>query len=289
MAIYLQVDEFMLSLTARRLSKNTELDYGRTLARLVEWVGRGADPATITARQIEQFLASFSQLSPKSLQNMYVGLSAFWTFLVNNGYCQDHIIHRIKRPSATPPPIVPFTEVEVRRLLDGTVRRPMLRAVIYLLLDTGARASELRDLDIGDVDLRKGEINIRHGKGDKGRVVPFSPATGQAVAKYMAGRSDKGVKDAPLLIAKTGTRLDRRRLTNQLSSLGDRVDVRDVHPHRFRHTFAIQFLRNGGNLFALQKLMGHEQLSTTQRYVRLAQIDVEAAHRQSSPVDNWRL
>lgn len=289
MAICLQVDEFMLSLTARRLSHNTELDYGRTLSRLIEWVGRGADPAAITSRQVEQFLASYKQLSPKSLQNMYVGLSAFWTWLIDNGHVQDHVIRRIKRPSANPPPIIGFTETEIRRMLDGIGKRPMLKAAIYLLLDTGARASELRDLNIGDVDLRKGEIKIQHGKGDKGRIIPISITTGQVVAKYLAGRSDRGQPDAPLLIALTGSRLDRRRLTSQLSSLGARVGVRDVHPHRFRHTFAIQFLRNGGNVFALQRILGHEQLATTQRYIRLAQVDMVDAHKRASPVDNWRL
>ena len=139
------------------------------------------------------------------------------------------------------------------------------------------------------VGVRKGEIIIRVGKGGKGREVPFSQSTGQAVVKYLSTRPDRQNPDAPLLIALTGSRLDRRRLTNQLATLGKRVGVSDVHPHRFRHTFAITFLRNGGDVFSLQKLMGHESLTTTLRYLALAQVDIEAAHRKASPVDTWRL
>lgn len=62
-----------------------------------------------------------------------------------------------------------------------------------------------------------------------------------------------------------------------------------MHPHRFRHTFAITFLRNGGNTFALQKLLGHEELSTVLKYVKLAETDIKAAQAAASVVDNWRL
>lgn len=282
------VDEFLLSLQARRLSKNTELDYARTLRRFVDFVGTGAEPIAITPRQVELFLANLP-LGAKSVQNAYVGLSAFWTWLVANGYVAVHIIHQVKRPKAAPPPVIPFTEAEVRRLLDNVGRRPMLRAAIYLLLDTGVRASELRDLDIGDVNLRQGEIIVRVGKGGKGRIIPISTSTAQQVVKYLATRADRNNPDAPLFIALTGTRLDRRRLTNQLATLGKHAGVENVHPHRFRHTAAIRLLLGGCDVFSLQRILGHESLSTTKRYLSIAQIDVAAAHRRASPVDNWRL
>ena len=283
------VDDFLLSLRARHLSPNTEADYKRTLGRFVGFIGTGADPAAVTTKQVEIFLASFKHLSPKTVQNMYIGLSAFWSWLLANEYTTAQIMQKIKRPKATPPPVIPFTEVEIRRILDAIGRRPMLRACVYLLLDTAARASELRDLDIGDIDLRKGEINIRHGKGEKGRVVPFSQSTGQHVAKYLATRADRQKPDAPLLIATTGARLDRRRLTNQLQNLGKRAGVAHVHPHRFRHTAATMMLKNGMDVYSLQAILGHASLTTTKRYISLAQIDVEQAHRRASPVDNWRL
>ena len=74
-----------------------------------------------------------------------------------------------------------------------------------------------------------------------------------------------------------------------LSTIAAQAKINDVHPHRFRHTFAITFLRNGGNTFALQKLLGHEELTTVLKYVRLAETDIKAAQAAASVVDNWRL
>ena len=87
----------------------------------------------------------------------------------------------------------------------------------------------------------------------------------------------------------SGSHLDRNNLRHMLSRNGKVAGVANVHPHRFRHTFAVEFLRNGGNVFELQQVLGHEQLSTVQRYVRLAEIDLESAGRRGSPADNWKL
>jgi len=78
-----------------------------------------------------------------------------------------------------------------------------------------------------------------------------------------------------------------RRLLNRM---GERAGLaKSVYPHRFRHTFSVNFLRNGGNVFELQQLLGHTSLEMIKRYAKIAQSDVEAAHRRASPVDNWRL
>ena len=74
-----------------------------------------------------------------------------------------------------------------------------------------------------------------------------------------------------------------------LTRLGDKVGVPHCHPHRFRHTFAIEFLRAGGDVFSLQRLLGHSTLDMVKNYVAIAQVDVRNAHRKASPVAHWRL
>ena len=92
-----------------------------------------------------------------------------------------------------------------------------------------------------------------------------------------------------LFLTYEGKPLKNRRVAHILSNLGERAEVASVHAHRFRRTAAVQFIRNGGNIFALQKLLGHESLEMVRRYVELASKDVEDAFRNSSPVDRWNL
>ena len=83
--------------------------------------------------------------------------------------------------------------------------------------------------------------------------------------------------------------MDGRGLHKMISRLGERAGVAEAHPHRFRHTFAINFLGNGGNVFALQRILGHESLEMVTRYLSLAQTDLEKARQDASPVANWLL
>lgn len=126
------------------------------------------------------------------------------------------------------------------------------------------------------------------GKGRKERMLPISAPTLQAIWRYTAARDDMPA-DAPLFATQGGGPLDRQQLRHLLDRLGRRAAIPDVHPHRFRHTFAITFLRNGGDIYSLQKLLGHTTLDMVKRYLSIAQADVEAAHRNASPVANWKL
>lgn len=126
------------------------------------------------------------------------------------------------------------------------------------------------------------------GKGAKERSVRISPRTAKAIWKYLTIRSDARAND-PLFATDRNTPINRHNLYGMLRSVGERAGVANVHPHRFRHTFSIQFLRNGGNIYTLQALLGHETLEMVQRYLKLSQLDLDADHRQASPVANWRL
>lgn len=312
------IEGFLLEKSAQRLSPHTISDYINSFRKLQSFLG---DPefADITADQIRAFLADLEKprapagiaprlakpLSKKQILNIHTGLSALWTWAVKEGITSLHILREIPRPRPEKPAIVPFSREDVKALLDACDRsRPYKRpgkresdhavptalrnrAIVLLLVDTGIRASELCNLKISDVDLKNRRVVV-FGKGSKERSLPISATTAKAIWKYLASRDSDSVH-APLFTTTRGRNLTRHALLDLLDRLGQRAGVPHVHPHRFRHTFAIHFLRNGGNAYELQMALGHTTLEMVKTYLTLAQTDLEAAHRRASPVENWRL
>jgi site-specific recombinase XerD len=162
------------------------------------------------------------------------------------------------------------------------------RAIILLLLDTGMRADELCQARLADLDTRNRYIKV-FGKGSKERILPVCPRTAQALWKYLAIRGSGLPPTEPLFVTQNKTPLDRHRLLKQLAAIGRRAGVKGVHPHRFRHTFAINFLRNGGNAYTLQMILGHSSMEMVNTYLNIAQADIQSVHRMASPVANMRL
>ena len=154
-----------------------------------------------------------------------------------------------------------------------------------MLLDTGMRVFELANLRLDDIDVNTGSILIRHGKGNKQRVVRIGAKTQKALWKYrtLYRRSDND----KLLVNRGGESLEVTGIKLMIRRLGKRANVLGVHVHRLRHTFAISFLRAGGDVFSLQYLLGHSTLAMTQRYLQsLNADDAVKAHKRFSPVDN---
>jgi len=298
------VEGYTLYAQARRLSPNTIADYANTFARFAAFLDKDLPIVDLTPNHVRRFLAT-QQVSKKTALNYHAGLSALWRWAVSEGYVPRNIVRQVEPPKPEERAIVPFTEDDVKAMLSvldksRTYTRPgkgecshtivtglRNRAVILLLLDTGIRATELCKLRVHQVDIKNKNALI-FGKGSKERVVPFSSQTAQAIWKYLASRPEDLANDF-LYITKTGDPLKRQDLCRLITRIGKRAGVPNAHPHRFRHTFAINFLRNGGNVFALQAILGHATMKMVKKYLAIAQADVEAGHRQASPVANWRL
>jgi len=162
------------------------------------------------------------------------------------------------------------------------------------LLDTGLRASEICALTIGDLDAKSGRVNVKHGtagaaKGGKGRVVYLGKSARSAVWRYLADREDGENLQSSLFLGKFDHPMSNTSLRLLLRYIGTKAGVTKTYPHRFRHTFAIAYLRSGGDLFTLQALLGHKSLEMVQHYARIAEVDIAEAHRRASPADNWHL
>ena len=288
-------------------SPTTIPGYERTFARLLAFLG---DPefTDIASNDIRRFLAHLAdhyRVSRRTVHDAWIPLSSLWTW-AENELDTPHIIRgKVKQPKYTKRTVDALTEEQVRAVLAAAdymrpyssrkgkeviAARPTAdrdRAIVLALLDSGLRAAELCALMIGDYDAKRGRLLVQRGKGDKARYVVMGQRTQKAIWRYLSLRPDARPKH-PLFATASGSHLDRSTLRKMLARMGDRVGVANVHPHRFRHTFAINFLRNGGNLLTLKELLGHESLVMVQRYARIVDADIDRAQTHS-PADNWRL
>jgi integrase/recombinase XerD len=163
------------------------------------------------------------------------------------------------------------------------------KAIVLVLLDTGIRVSELARLKLDDINFKTGALHIRpfgSGRKTKGMTVFLGKSARSALWLYVAERIDD--KDN-LFITMKQKPMNRNSIRQIVNNLGVRAGITRAYPHRFRHTFAIQFLRNGGDIFSLQRILGHSSLVMVKEYVRLANVDIQQAHLLASPVDRWGL
>jgi site-specific recombinase XerD len=296
---------FDLAIRARRLSEHTHLDYFSTFRKFQAWLEDDRYIRDIKPDDIRHFLDSHEGISNKTLLNYYVGLSALWSWAIQEGYVSTHVVRAVTPPKPEKRVITPFSDNDIRALLAAlgtcqTYRRGAStglhhslpnpernEAIIFLLLDTGIRVSELCTLSMRMLDLRNRGIQVM-GKGDKERYIPFSARTGKSLFRYLTVR-DQDPPYPNVFLSKDASPLNRTDVLHMLYALGKRAGVESCHPHRFRHTFAVNYLRNGGDPYTLQIILGHSSMDMVQTYLRLSKIDFDTKHRLASPVENMHL
>ena len=250
-------------------------------------------------------------LSPKTLRNIWITLSSFFTWATTE-FKFANPMKEVPPPRYKKVPIEAFTQDEVFRMLKACIysreckthdrRRFAMRrqtanrdqAIILVLVDTGLRALELCSLKIEHLDTKTGRLEVKHGveggaKGGKGRSVFLGKVARKAVWRYLMERDDDEQSDAPLFLLKTDRPFNPAALRFLIKSIADRAGVPNAYPHKFRHTFALTYLRSGGDVFTLQVLLGHSSLDMVRHYTQIAEVDVAQAHKRASPADNWRL
>jgi len=231
------------------------------------------------------------QVRPKTVKTYHNHLRPLFHWLIQEGILESSPMDAISPPIARADQIQPFSERQVEALMvaaNKTTHKKRDTAIVYFLLDTGVRASELCDLKLSNLDMGTRRAVVL-GKGNKQRSVYFGRTTAKALWNYL--REDERESDSAVFQSDrgngTGEALTRSGLLQLIERLGVIAQIEAVRcsPHTFRHTFAVTFLRNGGNVFTLQQMLGHTNLAMTNRYVAVSQGDIERQHRQFSPVD----
>ena len=209
------------------------------------------------------------------------GLRAFGNWLARDGLAVARALRALANPRVPRRVIEPLSDADLRHLLAAAGQRDA--AVVLLLLDTGLRVSEVVGIRLGDL-RRDGGIKVT-GKGDAERMVPVGGTARRAVGAYLAARGPGG-SDERLFLNQADQPLTTSGVSQLLRRLRRRTGVSArCNPHTFRHTFAHNYLVNGGDALSLQRILGHSCLDMVKRYVRLSDVDLAGRHRSASPAD----
>jgi len=228
---------------------------------------------------------------PTTVKHYVDALRTLAGWSVKEGYLRRDPLERHAPLKATPATVPGYRLEDVAAMVKccnlATARGRRQLAMLLLFLDSGLRVSELCALTLGDLQLDKGTAVVRHGKGDRFRLVSYAAPTAEALRRYLL--RDHPAGDSPsahLFPGEGGGPLSRftanrimGRLAKRAGVTGDRLGC-----HRLRSACATQSLLAGANLAFVQQLLGHEDVSTTQRYVRFLDDDLRRQRQESSPV-----
>lgn len=199
-------------------------------------------------------------------------------------------IKKVKAPKISIEPLEPVSPDIIKALLDTCPKKTFIgtrnKALILCLLDTGARASELLNINLLDINQITGEILIREGKGRKTRSVFVGMKTRKALRQYLLMRTDR--QPALWITDDRNERLTYWGLKSMIKRQSKIAGVKTPELHAFRRQFALSCLRAGMDMFSLQKIMGHADLQILRRYLAQNNEDLHTAHVMASPVDRWR-
>ncbi len=284
-------------LRRRAVAPKTRRAYGIDCAQFAAWAsGHELEPGAIEVRSLRRYAASLSEAgnAATTVARKLAALRALFRVLVESGTRSDNpadLLSAPKRAQRLPRVLKPS---EVATLLDripaGTPLELRDRALFELAYASGLRAEELVSLEVGSVDFDAETVRVE-GKGGKTRIVPAGEHALRAIERYLAKARPAltGVEHDPaLFLSKSGRRLGtsdvRRRLRSWSRLAASHAPaLAEAHPHALRHSFATHLLEGGADLRAIQELLGHATISTTQVYTRVESARLRSAYARAHP------
>lgn len=278
----------------RGLSERTVSAYGRDLERCIRFCeGAGAsDPGAVTAAMLREWVFSLKEagLAATSIRRAQSAVRTYFGFLVNEGVLETAPTDRLEAPKADRKLPDFLTHQEIDALLTAPDPDHRLfwrdRAILETLYATGMRVSELVELRISAVDLQEGFASV-FGKGAKERFVPIGTPAARALERYLREVRpglDSGGGAGRVFLNARGTPMRRESVFVIVRDTARRAGIRrPVSPHTLRHTFATHLVEGGADLAAVQELLGHADISTTQIYTHLDRRYLRDIHRKHHP------
>ncbi len=288
------VARFLRALGERNASVHTITAYRKDLGNFCQIIGGDADPRKIDHLRIRGFLAELHGrgLSKPSVARSLAAVRSFFKWLAREGVVKQNpaaLVSTPKLPRKLPrvPTIEEINSVLDQQMPESAAFAERDRVIVELLYGCGIRNSELVGIDVGDIHWANEAILVR-GKGKKQRLVPLGDSAAAAIRGYLPHRQQRMTQlkktSAALLISLRGTRLTTRSVGRIVKAIAIARGLSpDVHPHTLRHAFGTHMLQEGADLRAIQEMLGHERLSTTQRYTQLSMKRVTEVYDATHP------
>lgn len=261
------------------MSPHTVKNYRRDLQTLMTFCQRIGltDWEALTAVELRQCVAELHRqdFSARSIQRFLSSARGLFRYLINQQLVSQNPAEAVQAPRASKRLPKTLDVDQMNALLDHTPDDTLIasrdRAIMEVFYSSGLRLAELAALNLRDIDFQQKQIDIRMGKGGKPRVVPIGKKAVEALQVWLDRRDRLGYFSEPaLFITQQGKRLGVRSIQKRLKHWGRAQGISDnVHPHRLRHAFASHMLESSGDLRAVQELLGHADISTTQIYTHL--------------------
>ena len=274
----------------RRLSPRTLEAYRHDLLSLEQHRAARDLPGwdRLDTQHLRHFIASQHQqgLAPRSLQRLLSAIRSFYRFLQREGRAQQNPALDLRAPKAARPLPRTLDADLATQLLDSPGEDDWLgrrdQAMLELFYSSGLRLSELAGLDVSDLDLNQGEVRVT-GKGNKTRVLPVGRQARRALQDWLSVRPANDDSAQPLFVSQRGSALTPRAIQLRLRRHGVERIGQHLHPHMLRHSFASHMLESSGDLRAVQELLGHADISTTQIYTHLDFQHLAQVYDQAHP------
>ncbi len=294
-----RLEEFLLYIkNQRNYSPHTVKSYRDDIKVFIEFLVIEYKDISIekidhfTIRHFLNFMSEEKHLGKSSINRKLSGLKSFFKYLIRSGELENNPVDAIIRPKR--PKRLPkyLEESDINTLLDSIIDDTFLslrnRTMLELLYSTGIRVSELVGTDIRSYDSIGGVLKV-FGKGQKERILPIGGTAQTWLDKYLVRGMEKfrdhfSSQHNPLFITKSGKRISSRSIRRIINSVIKKIELKlHVSPHTFRHTFATHLLNNGADLRAVQELLGHVSLSTTQIYTHLTTKRLKEVYKKNHP------
>lgn len=288
-----QLQDFIQYMIVEKgLSKNTIQSYERDLKSYTDYLTKVETINQVCEVQrlhIMQFFQHLKQQgkSAKTIARHTSSIRSFHHYLMRNRICAQDPTEHLTTPKSEKklPKVLNVEEIEALLESPDLTKKSGLRdkAMLEVLYGTGMRVSECINLNTDDINLDMGFIKCR-GKGNKERIIPIGRTASEVISQYLRQNTGRKAGEHALFLNHHGRRLSRQGFWKILKALADRARIeKELTPHTLRHSFATHLLENGADLRAVQEMLGHADISTTQIYTHVSTKRIREVYSQFHP------